>query len=73
MCDGTDNEDNPFSTLDFIENSLTNLGGTLTLGCPGHSVTVTSGNGECVIEKLPGGGASGPIPAGDFNLCTLPG
>jgi len=73
MCDGTDDEDNSHTTLEMIEIILTNLGGSLTVGCPGHSVTVTSGNGECVIDKLPGGGASGPIPAGDFNLCTLPG
>ncbi len=72
MCDGTDDADNLHTTLDMIEDILTNLGGTLTLGCPGHSVTVTSGNGQCVIDKLPGGGASGPIPAGDYNLCTLP-
>ena len=69
MCDG---EEGGFSTEEFIEKILTNLGGSLTVGCAGHSVTVTSGNADCVIDALPGGGPSGPILAGDYNLCNLP-
>ena len=69
MCDG---EEGGFSTLDFITNILDNLGGSLTVGCAGHSVTVLEADASCVIDKLPGGGASGPIPAGDHNLCSLP-
>jgi hypothetical protein len=70
MCDGTNGG---YSTEDFIELILGNLGGSLTVGCPGNSVTVSAGDADCVIDKLPGGGPSGAIPAGDHNLCTLPG
>jgi hypothetical protein len=55
----------------LIEHNLLAYGGTLTVGCPGHSVNIKTGDALCVIQKLPGGGSSGPL-TGDYNICNLP-
>jgi hypothetical protein len=70
-CDGTDSENNPYTTEELIEHSLLSWGGTLTIGCAGHSVTVASGDASCVIAVLPAGGPSGPLPGGDVSICSL--
>jgi hypothetical protein len=56
----------------LIFNSLTAWGGTLTIGCAGHSVVITTADVSCVINVLPGGGAPRELSAGDFNICSLP-
>jgi hypothetical protein len=68
-CDGTDQ----FNTAGLIAHSLANLGGSLTVGCPGHSVTINNNATDiaCLIDVLPGGGSSGALPAGDLNICNL--
>ena len=72
MCDGTDSPNNPYTTLEMIEHNLLAYGGLLRVGCPGHSVTIATGQAQCVIDVLPGGGPSGPLPAGDYSICSLP-
>jgi len=51
------------------------LGGSLTIGKPGRSVTInnTAANIACVIDVLPGNQGSTEIAAGNFNICGLPG
>ena len=66
MCDG---ENGGFSTLEFITNSLTNWGGTFSVGKPGNSVIVN--DAQCVIDKLPGGGPAKELVDGDVNLCNF--
>jgi post-segregation antitoxin (ccd killing protein) len=66
MCDG---ENNGFTTLEFINEILTNYGGSFSVGKPGNSVLVNSA--QCVIDKLPGGGGSKELVAGDVNLCVF--
>jgi hypothetical protein len=39
--------------------------GPLVLGKAGQSLTITSGQAACVIKKMPGGGPTEPLPAGD--------
>jgi hypothetical protein len=72
-CNGepADPGPNQFTTLQTITNALNAWGGTLTVGCPGHSVSITLGNEQCVVDKLPGGGAPKALPAGDINICNL--
>jgi len=48
---------------------LTNWGGSFSVGKPGRSVLVD--NAQCVIDKLPGGGASKELIPGDINLCVF--
>ncbi|MGZ3975778.1 MAG: hypothetical protein ACXVMI_16025, partial [Flavisolibacter sp.] len=64
---------NPYSTTGLIDKSIANWGGTITLGCTGHSVTVTTGQASCVIDVLPGGQSSSELPAGNYSICGLPG
>ncbi len=75
-CSGTPTN-NSFTTAGLIAHSLANLGGTLTVGCTGingHSVTINNNATDiaCVIEVLPGGGASGALPLGNNSICNLP-
>jgi hypothetical protein len=45
----------------------------LRIGCPGRSVTISTGDALCVLAKLPGGGPSGPLTvADDISICNLP-
>jgi hypothetical protein len=66
MCDG---ENGGWTTLEFIGNSLTNWGGSFSVGKPGRSVIVD--NAQCVIDKLPGAGAAKELVPGDVNLCNF--
>lgn len=63
MCDG---EDGDWSTLQFINNILTNYGGSFTVGKPGRSVLVN--NAQTVIDRLPGTGSATELAVGDINL-----
>jgi hypothetical protein len=67
MCDG---EVGTWTTLQFINNSLANWGGSFTVGKPGASVLVD--NAQCVIDELPGNGAPKELPAGANTICALP-
>jgi hypothetical protein len=74
MCDGTESANNPYTTEEMIEHSLLAYGGLMRIGCVGHSVTIATGDADCVIDVLPGGGQSGPLTvAGDYSICNLPG
>jgi hypothetical protein len=66
MCDG---ENGGFTTLEFINASLTNWGGSFTVGKPGHSVLVN--NAQTVIDRLPGTGPATELAAGDINLSAF--
>lgn len=66
MCDG---EVGTWTTLQFINNSLSNWGGSFTVGKPGNSVLVNSA--QCVIDRLPGTGPATELAAGDVNLCNF--
>jgi hypothetical protein len=73
-CSGVpDPAPNTFSTTALIDKSIANWGGTITIGCAGHSVTVSTGQAACVIDVLPGGKASAELPAGNYTICGLPG
>jgi hypothetical protein len=67
-CDG----DNSMSTTALINQSIANWSGTLTIGKPGHSVVIGTGDAACVIAALPGGGPAKELPAGNFDICALP-
>ncbi len=57
----------------MIAQALGNAGGTITLGMPGRSVTMTAPSAvSCIIDVLPGGGGAKPLPAGDNDVCSLP-
>src|SRR5204862_110521 len=71
-CDGTTNDPNQFTTIQTIVKSVNAWGGTLTIGCAGHSVVITTADASCVIDVLPGGQGSRELSAGDFNICSLP-
>jgi hypothetical protein len=70
-CDGTNGG---LSTTALITQSLGNLGGTLTAGITGHSVYVMNNSTDitCLINKMPGGGASKELQAVDYSICSLP-
>jgi PKD repeat protein len=70
-CNGQSTGPNQFTTVETITNSLNAWGGSLTVGCAGHSVTITTADISCLISVLPGGGAPKALPAGDFNICNL--
>ncbi len=65
-CDGTEGG---IATVDLIEQSLANAGGTITVGMPGRSVTMSSGDTACIIAQMPGGGPAKELPASDVNMC----
>ena len=67
-CDGDDN----MSTTALINQSIANWSGTLTIGKPGNSVVIGTGDAACVIAALPGGGPAKELPAGNFDICALP-
>jgi len=67
-CDG----DNSMSTTALINQSIANAGGLITVGKPGHSVLIGTGDASCVIAALPGGGPAKELPAGNFDICALP-
>jgi 2',3'-cyclic-nucleotide 2'-phosphodiesterase (5'-nucleotidase family) len=69
-CNGTTGS---LSTLQLLTQSLTNAGGTITLGRPGRSVVITSPTGvQCVVNKLPGGGSPKELNVGNTSICSLP-
>jgi PKD repeat protein len=73
-CSGVpDPAPNTFSTTALINKSIANWGSPLTIGCTGHSVTVSTGEAGCVIDVLPGGQSSAELPAGNYSICSLPG
>jgi hypothetical protein len=78
-CDGElDPANNEFTTEGLIAHSLANLGGSITVGCSGvggNSVTINNNATDiaCLIDVLPGGGASGPLPEGNIGICDLGG
>jgi hypothetical protein len=67
-CDG----DNSMSTTALINQSISHWGGLITIGKPGHSVTIATGQANCVIAALPGGGPAKELPAGNSSICNLP-
>jgi hypothetical protein len=71
-CNGAPTN-NQFTTTQLIFNSLTAWGGTLTIGCTGHSVVITTSSADitCLINVMPGGGAPKVLPAGDIGICNL--
>jgi hypothetical protein len=71
-CDGTTGG---LSTDQLIAQSLGNWGGTLTVGKTGHSLVInnTSIQRACLIAKMPGGGGSKELPAGDPTICDISG
>ncbi|MFN3968403.1 choice-of-anchor I family protein [Flavobacterium sp.] len=69
-CNGTTGS---LSTLQLLTQSLSNAGGTITLGSPGRSVVITSPTGaQCIINKLPGGGSPKELNVGNTSICSLP-
>ncbi len=59
------------TTIQIIENALSDGNGQnnpITLGVPGRSLTINRSAAACVIEWLPGGGASKKLPSGDLNV-----
>ena len=67
-CDGTTS----MSTTALINQSIANWGGLITIGKPGSSVTIATGQASCVIAALPGGGPSKELPASNSSICNLP-
>jgi hypothetical protein len=72
-CDGTTSSNNPYIPSELIEHSLLAYNGLLRIGCDGRSVEIKTGDAQCVLELLPIGGPSGPLPAGSGNvsICDL--
>ncbi|MEO7140515.1 MAG: hypothetical protein ABIY51_09630, partial [Ferruginibacter sp.] len=71
-CDGTTGG---FTTDALIAQSLANWGGTLRIGSVGRSVVITNTPTDraCVIDKLPGGGASKELGVNaNIGICDLP-
>jgi hypothetical protein len=73
-CDGTTNANNQYgSPTALIDHALLAYGGLLRIGCVGHSVTISTGEAQCVRDMLPGGGNNFvPLSAGDYSICALP-
>jgi hypothetical protein len=73
-CNGSPDQPNKFTTAGLISNSLAYWGGSLTVGCAGHSVTInnTSADITCLINEMPGTTSPKVLPAGDFGICSLP-
>jgi hypothetical protein len=70
-CDGTNEYGSPTA---LIDHALLAYNGLLRIGCLGHSVTISTGEAQCVRDMLPGGGNNFvPLSAGDFSICDLPG
>jgi hypothetical protein len=67
-CDG----DVSMSTTALINQSISHWGGLITIGKPGKSVTIATGQASCVIAALPGGGPAKELPAGNSSICSLP-
>jgi hypothetical protein len=55
----------------LINQSIDNWGGTLTVGCGTKKVTISTGQAQCVIDKLPGGGPSKELTA-TYTICSVP-
>lgn len=70
FCNGTIGG---LSNTQLITQSLTNAGGTITLGRLGRSVVISSPAGvQCTIDKLPGGGSPRELSIGNTSICSLP-
>jgi hypothetical protein len=71
MCNGTYGG---ISTDSLIYYSITNWGGTLTMGRNTRTVYMdnTMANRACIMAKLPGGGPSKELPVANLNICNLP-
>ena len=70
MCDGTVGS---LTTAEMVAQTLSNAGGTITLGMPGRSIVMTAPAAvDCIIDRLPGGGGAKELPAGNANVCALP-
>ncbi|MEO6253440.1 MAG: hypothetical protein ABIO79_09055, partial [Ferruginibacter sp.] len=71
MCNGTYGG---ISTDSLIYKSITNWGGTLTVGRNARTVVMTNAatNRACIIAKLPGGGPSKELNVGNYNICSVP-
>ena len=66
-CDGNTGD---ITTANLIAQAITNAGGTITVGTvTKHSVSITGDDVNCVISKLPGGGAAKELTFGDVNIC----
>jgi hypothetical protein len=67
-CDG---ENDGLSSTQLINQSIANWGGTLTVGCGTKKVTISTGEAQCVIDKMPGGGPSKELTAA-YTICSIP-
>jgi hypothetical protein len=65
-CDG----ETQFSTAGLIEHAVNSYGGTMVIGKPGHSISITSSALDVskVIEFLPGGAGIGALSAGNISI-----
>jgi hypothetical protein len=66
-CDGTTKK----PTIDLINQAIANSGGLITIGCGTKKVTIATGQAQCVIDMLPGGGPSSEL-GGNYTICNLP-
>ncbi|RIJ50105.1 T9SS C-terminal target domain-containing protein [Maribellus luteus] len=68
-CDGEELH----TTMETIENSILvdvhGDGDSLRIGWPGHTVTVYTGDAQCVIDRMPGGKDIGILPVGNTPIC----
>ncbi|PKH68739.1 hypothetical protein CXF59_00170, partial [Flavobacterium sp. ALD4] len=67
-CDGTVGG---ISTTNLIAQALTNAGGSITIGKFGQSVVMNSGDEDCIINVMPGGGKASELPTGNIGICSL--
>jgi hypothetical protein len=67
-CDGTTDQ---LSSTQLINQSIANWGGTLTVGCGTKKLTIATGQAQCVIDKMPGGGPSKELTA-TYTICNVP-
>jgi len=65
-CDG---EKGGYSTVNLIDHSIATWGGTLTIGKGTRAVTVSTGQANCVVERMPGGTAVEILPIGPISIC----
>ncbi|HSK12254.1 MAG TPA: T9SS type A sorting domain-containing protein [Phnomibacter sp.] len=68
-CDGTSGGN---STTDLINKAIAAWNGNIEIGAGNNVVTISTGQANCVIEHLPGGGASREL-SGSYSICALPG
>jgi hypothetical protein len=70
-CDGTTGT---LTTDQLISQSLTNWGGTLTVGRNTRTVVMTNTAADrlCIMNQLPGGGPAKELSVANYGICSLP-